>query len=80
MASRSASDRVRGGLDIHTYPILPPGKWARSLPAIIVPHGGPVERDQMQFDWLAQFLATRGYAGSAGAAFTPDLYACAASW
>ena len=133
--------KARDGLDIHAYLTLPPGKQARNLPAIVVPHGGPAEREQLQFEWLAQFLASRGYAvlqpnfrGSsgyggkfeeagygewglkmqdditdgvrkliadgiadpkricifgasyggyaalAGAAFTPDLYACAASW
>jgi len=42
-------------------------------PAIVLPHGGPSARDALGFDWLAQFLASRGYAviqpnyrGSAG--------------
>jgi dipeptidyl aminopeptidase/acylaminoacyl peptidase len=41
--------------------------------AIVLPHGGPTARDTWQFDWVAQFLAARGYAviqpnfrGSAG--------------
>ncbi len=133
--------KARDGLDIPAYLTLPPGKPAKNLPTIIMPHGGPMARDQMAFDWEAQFLANRGYAvlqpnfrgssgygrkfeeagygqwglkmqddvtdgvqkliadgiadpkricivgGSyggyaalAGAAFTPDLYACAASW
>ena len=133
--------KSRDGVDIRAYLTLPPGKTAKNLPAVVLPHGGPGERDLMQFSWLAQFLATRGYAvlqpnfrGSAGygatykeagygqwgrrmqddvtdgarrlitdgiadpkricilgasyggfaalagAAFTPELYACAAAW
>jgi dipeptidyl aminopeptidase/acylaminoacyl peptidase len=30
-------------------------------PAIIMPHGGPADRDIWAFDWLGQFLAARGY-------------------
>jgi len=132
---------ARDGLDIHAYLTLPPGKAPTNLPVVIMPHGGPKDRDYMRFDWWAQFLANRGYAvlqpnfrGStgygrkflqagygewgqkmqdditdgvkkliadgiadpkricivgasyggyaalAGAAFTPDLYACAFSW
>ena len=40
---------------------------------MVLPHGGPSSRDEWSFDWLAQFLAARGYAviqpnyrGSAG--------------
>ncbi len=133
--------KARDGLDIPAYLTLPPGKPAKNLPTVIMPHGGPMSRDQLGFDWMAQFLASRGYAvlqpnfrGSsgygvkfeeagygewglkmqddisdgvkklvadgiadpkricivgasyggyaslAGAAFTPDLYACAVSW
>jgi dipeptidyl aminopeptidase/acylaminoacyl peptidase len=133
--------KARDGLDIHAYITLPPGKEAKNLPAIVMPHGGPDARDSIGFDWWAQFMANRGYAvlqpnfrGSAGygknftdkgrlhwglemqddvsdgvkkmiadgiadpkrvcivgasyggyatlagAAFSPDLYACAASW
>jgi dipeptidyl aminopeptidase/acylaminoacyl peptidase len=133
--------KARDGLDIPSYLTLPPGKTPKMLPVVILPHGGPRARDEMAFDWQAQFLANRGYAvmqpnfrgssgygrrfeeagygqwglkmqdditdgvrkliadgiadpkricivgGSyggyaalAGAAFTPDLYACAVSW
>jgi len=132
---------ARDGLEIPAYLTLPPGKEAKNLPVVILPHGGPQARDDMSFDWESQFLANRGYAvlrpnfrgssgygvkfleagygqwgqkmqdditdgvkkliadgiadpkricivgGSyggyaamAGAAFTPDLYACAAAW
>ena len=132
---------ARDGLEIPAYLTLPPGKAATNLPVVIMPHGGPWARDDLDFDWMAQFFANRGYAvlqpnfrGSkgygrkfleagfdqwgvkmqddvtdgvrrliadgiadpkricivgasyggyaalAGATFTPDLYACAASW
>ncbi len=133
--------KARDGLQIPAYLTLPPGKQPKNLPLVIMPHGGPMARDSMDFDYEAQFLANRGYAvlqpnfrgssgygskfeeagygqwglkmqddvtdgvkkliadgiadpkriciygGSyggyaalAGAAFMPDLYACAASW
>jgi dipeptidyl aminopeptidase/acylaminoacyl peptidase len=53
---------ARDGLNIHAYLTLPPGKEARNLPTVILPHGGPESRDKLKFDWLAQFLASRGYA------------------
>ena len=131
--------KARDGLDIPAYLTLPPGKQPQKLPVVIMPHGGPMAHDKIGFDWMAQFLANRGYAvlqpnfrgssgygqafevagygqwglkmqddvtdgvkkliadgiadpkricivgwsyggyaGLAGAAFTPDLYACAA--
>ncbi|HEX3424106.1 MAG TPA: S9 family peptidase [Sphingomicrobium sp.] len=61
------------GAQIPAYLTLPPGKEAKGLPAVILPHGGPTARDEWGFDWLPQFLAARGYAvlqpeyrGSAG--------------
>jgi len=61
------------GASIPAYLTLPPGKPASRLPTVILPHGGPSARDVWGFDWLAQFLAARGYAvlqpqyrGSAG--------------
>ena len=133
--------KARDGLNIPAYLTLPPSKTPKMLPVVVLPHGGPRARDEIAFDWQAQFLANRGYAvlqpnfrgssgygrkfeeagygqwglkmqddvtdgvrkliadgiadpkricivgGSyggyaalAGAAFTPDLYACAVSW
>ena len=52
---------------------IPAGTTGKNLPAVVLPHGGPSARDEWGFDWLAQFLAARGYAviqpnyrGSAG--------------
>ncbi|MGD0192525.1 MAG: prolyl oligopeptidase family serine peptidase [Rhizomicrobium sp.] len=50
------------GLDINAYLTLPQGKSARNLPTVIFPHGGPEYRDRITFDFVAQFLASRGYA------------------
>jgi acetyl esterase/lipase len=65
--------KARDGYDVHAYLTLPPGRDPHHLPAVIFPHGGPEARDAMEFDWWAQFMATRGYAvlqpnyrGSAG--------------
>lgn len=61
------------GTKVPGYLTLPPGKEAKNLPAVVLPHGGPSSRDEWGFDWLAQFIAARGYAviqpnyrGSAG--------------
>jgi dienelactone hydrolase len=50
------------GARIPAYLTLPPGSSGRNLPAVVLPHGGPSARDEWGFDWLAQFLAARGYA------------------
>lgn len=67
--SVTASD----GTSIPAYLTTPPGKEAKNLPAVVLPHGGPSARDEWGFDWLAQYLAAKGYAvlqpqyrGSAG--------------
>jgi dipeptidyl aminopeptidase/acylaminoacyl peptidase len=54
--------KARDGIDIPAYLTLPPGKAAKNLPTVIFPHGGPGARDQIGFDWWAQFMANRGYA------------------
>ena len=65
--------KAADGTSIPAYLTLPAGREARGLPAVVLPHGGPSSRDEWGFDWLAQFLAARGYAviqpnyrGSAG--------------
>jgi dipeptidyl aminopeptidase/acylaminoacyl peptidase len=61
-AMRPYPYKARDGLDIPAYLTLPPGKAPRALPVVILPHGGPEARDEIAFNWLAQYLATRGYA------------------
>ncbi|AWM35029.1 S9 family peptidase [Hymenobacter nivis] len=50
------------GLEIPAYLTLPKGVAAKSLPVIILPHGGPWSRTAYGFNALHQFLANRGYA------------------
>ncbi len=53
---------ARDGQKIPAFATLPPGvKSPKSLPFIVLPHGGPYARDSKRFDYLAQFFATRGY-------------------
>jgi dipeptidyl aminopeptidase/acylaminoacyl peptidase len=70
---RTISVKASDGVQIPAYLTLPPGSSGKNLPAVVLPHGGPSSRDAWGFDWLAQFLAARGYAviqpnyrGSAG--------------
>lgn len=53
---------ARDGMLIPAYLTLPPGRAAKNLPLVVMPHGGPDARDYLGFDWWAQFLANRGYA------------------
>jgi len=43
-----------------TYP--PGGENAKSLPLVLMPHGGPIARDRLEYDPWVQYLAARGYA------------------
>jgi len=64
---------ARDGTRIPGYLTLPPGAKPENLPLVVMPHGGPIARDVWGFDFLQQFLVSRGYAvlqmefrGSAG--------------
>ncbi len=64
---------ARDGASIPAYITMPAGSSGKNMSAVVLPHGGPSARDEWGFDWLAQFLAARGYAviqpnyrGSAG--------------
>ena len=50
------------GLGLDGVLTLPPGRDARNLPVVVLPHGGPASHDDAQFDWWAQAFASRGYA------------------
>lgn len=50
------------GTKIPAYLTLPPGSDGKNLPGIVMPHGGPADRDEWGFDWLVQFFAVRGFA------------------
>jgi pimeloyl-ACP methyl ester carboxylesterase len=64
--------KARDGVDIPGYLTRPLGVDGPA-PLVLLPHRGPMDRDVDGFDWLAHFLASRGYAvlqpnyrGSAG--------------
>jgi dipeptidyl aminopeptidase/acylaminoacyl peptidase len=47
---------------IPAYLTLPPGNPGKSLPTLVMPHGGPASRDEWGFDWIAQYFAAQGFA------------------
>ncbi len=54
--------KARDGSDIPAYLTTPPGASAGApRPLVVLVHGGPASRDYLEFDWLAQFIASRGY-------------------
>jgi dipeptidyl aminopeptidase/acylaminoacyl peptidase len=53
---------ARDGLLLPAFLTIPKGREAKSLPLIVLPHGGPFVRDQPDYDPLVQLLANRGYA------------------
>ena len=70
---KSIKVKAADGVEVPAYLTIPAGSSGKNLPAVVLPHGGPDARDVWGFDWLAQFLAARGYAviqpnfrGSAG--------------
>lgn len=61
-AISTVSYKAADGLDLDGILTLPPGKEAKGLPLIMLPHGGPHSHDSATFDWWAQAFASRGYA------------------
>jgi dienelactone hydrolase len=53
---------TRDGYAIPAYLTVPWGRSPRRLPTVVMPHDGPAARDDARFDYLVQFLASRGYA------------------
>lgn len=55
--------KASDGMELAGYITLPHGKQPRNLPAILLPHGGPIgPSDEWTYDPDAQFLASLGYA------------------
>ena len=50
------------GLEMDGILTVPPGREAKNLPLVMLPHGGPHAHDTEAFDWWAQAFASRGYA------------------
>jgi dipeptidyl aminopeptidase/acylaminoacyl peptidase len=59
---RSIEYPARDGAKIPGYLTVPPDVRAENLPLIVMPHDGPAGRDTWKFDYLEQFLVSRGYA------------------
>jgi dipeptidyl aminopeptidase/acylaminoacyl peptidase len=55
------SYEARDGVEIPGYLTRPLGVDGPA-PLVLLPHGGPADRDVDGFDWLAHFLASRGLA------------------
>jgi dienelactone hydrolase len=53
---------ARDGTQIPAILTLPPKVDDKNLPMVVLVHGGPAGHDSTDFDWWAQFLASRGYA------------------
>ena len=71
--ARMVDWKAADGLALRGVLTLPPGRAAKNLPLVVMPHGGPEHRDYPGFDFWAQAFASRGYAvfqpnfrGSAG--------------
>jgi dipeptidyl aminopeptidase/acylaminoacyl peptidase len=54
------SYKARDGVEIPGYLTRPLGAEG-ATPLVMLPHGGPAALDVGGFDWLAHFLASRGY-------------------
>ncbi|ESQ94548.1 alpha/beta hydrolase family protein [Asticcacaulis benevestitus] len=54
--------KAADGLEIEAYLTLPPNREAKNLPLVVMPHGGPIARDGLEYDREAQAYASRGYA------------------
>ena len=54
--------KAADGLEIPAYLTMPAGSSGRNMPLIVMPHGGPADRDTLDFDWLREALVSRGYA------------------
>jgi len=54
--------KAKDGLELSGYLTLPHGREPKGLPLVVFPHGGPAARDEPEFDWWAQAMASRGYA------------------
>lgn len=59
---RKVTYKAADGLEINGYLTLPPGREAKNLPLIVLPHGGPQSYDDIGYDWMSQAIASRGYA------------------
>ncbi len=59
----STTIEARDGFSIPTLLTVPNDRIdsLADLPAVMLPHGGPQSYDRIEFDWLAQAIASQGY-------------------
>ncbi len=60
--ARVIAYKAADGVAMQGILTLPPGREAKGLPLVVMPHGGPEARDYLGFDWWAQAFASQGYA------------------
>lgn len=58
---RQVSYKARDGLTIPALMTLPVPAPQGPVPFVVLPHGGPTAHDDIHFDWMVQFLISRGY-------------------
>ena len=58
---KQISYKARDGTEIPAYLTSPAAKSSSPAPLVVFPHGGPQSRDYLTFNWMVQFLASRGY-------------------
>ena len=54
--------KARDGLTIEAFLTLPNNTGNKKLPTLMFPHGGPIARDNDEFDYWTQFFVNKGYA------------------
>ncbi len=53
---------ARDGLEIPALvTVLPSLREKGDAPLLVLPHGGPAAYDRLEFDWMVQYFASRGY-------------------
>ncbi len=60
--TRRVTYQARDGLAIPAFLTLPRGREPKSLPLIVLPHGGPRARDWIHWDPEVQLFASHGFA------------------
>jgi dipeptidyl aminopeptidase/acylaminoacyl peptidase len=58
---KAVAVRARDGQSITAYVTTPLPSFAEPRPLVVVPHGGPEVRDQLDFDLFAQAFAAQGW-------------------
>lgn len=64
VTTQSIEYAARDGLKIEAFLTLPAGKTVAEgpFPLLLLPHGGPLARDDASFMWHVNYFAQRGYA------------------